>query len=126
MKTFNIFFYTVAAFFLALPAMLYAQDTGVGGGNSDADTFLSSGGEFPLSLKGVSAWVVDFFNFAVVNLLITGCLLAFFWGVTRMIMTEDPAKKVEYRSFMIWGLVGLTIIYSLKGILGVLGRTFFY
>jgi hypothetical protein len=59
------------------------------------------------------------FGFSV--MLIT---LYFLWGVLKYIINLDkPDEREIARRHMIWGLVGLFIIFSIGGILGLLSST---
>lgn len=51
----------------------------------------------------------------------------FFWGLIRYIYNSgDAGGRSEGRDAIIWGLVGLFIIFTLWGILTFLQETFFY
>lgn len=57
--------------------------------------------------------------------------LYFLWGVFKYIYDmNDPEKKTTGRNHMLWGLVGLFIIFSIGGILPlfnkILGGMFLY
>ena len=51
-------------------------------------------------------------------------LLAFFVGITRFILSADETKANEEGKFlMTWGLVAMFVMFSIWGILRLLGRT---
>lgn len=74
----------------------------------------------------------DLFNFFscilranVVSLLITIAMIGFIWGVIQMFINpnNEEARK-QGKSYVIWGLVGLFVIISVWGLVGVLTNTF--
>jgi len=44
------------------------------------------------------------------------CLFYFFWGMVKYIWSEGTSKE-EGRKFMIWGIVGLFVAFSIWGII---------
>lgn len=65
----------------------------------------------------------------IVNPLITLIALAafvlFLWGVVEFIMhAGDETKREEGKQKIIWGLVGLVVIFGAKGIIAIAFNTF--
>ena len=49
----------------------------------------------------------------------------FIWGVTKYVInSSDEAKKEKGRQFMLWGLIALTVMFSIWGLVGIFGSTF--
>jgi hypothetical protein len=49
----------------------------------------------------------------------------FIWGVVQYVINSDEeAKKAKGKEFMIWGIIGLTVMVSVWGLVNVLGSTF--
>ncbi|MBI2610198.1 hypothetical protein HYW53_03405 [Candidatus Giovannonibacteria bacterium] len=47
--------------------------------------------------------------------------ILFFWGVVQFIMNPDSEdKKASGRQHMIWGLIGLAIMFGVNGIIKIL------
>ena len=58
-------------------------------------------------------------------LLAAGAFIAFLWGVVQFIVhAGDEAKRKEGKEAILWGLVGLVIIFGVYGILTLLTGTF--
>ena len=60
-----------------------------------------------------------------------GAFVYFLYGVFRFIVDlNNPEKKTEGKNHLLWGLVGLFIIFSIGGLLpilnGILGGMFSY
>lgn len=54
---------------------------------------------------------------ALVPILITGALVAFFWGLVRYLLAKDGEKGIAgAKNLMIWGLVTLFVMVSVWGI----------
>lgn len=60
-------------------------------------------------------------------LIILGFVVAtlyLFWGIGQMILNADSSKLDEHRKGVIWGVVGLLIMFSVYGILRLVIQTF--
>jgi len=70
--------------------------------------------------------LIDFFNTAVIPLLLSLVLLIFMWGIVRyfFIKREDPASRVEGAKFMMWGVIAFAVIVSMWGLVSLLLNSF--
>jgi hypothetical protein len=57
----------------------------------------------------------------IIWLLTGGAMIMFFWGLAHFILSSDSTVKENGKSHMVWGLVGLFIIFSVWGIIGFVG-----
>ncbi len=58
-------------------------------------------------------------------LLTAGAFVVFLWGIVQFIAgAGDPAKRKVGKDSMLWGLIGLTIIFGAFGIINIALRTF--
>jgi hypothetical protein len=49
----------------------------------------------------------------------------FIWGVVQYVINSDEeAKKAKGKQFMIWGVLGLAIMFSVWGLVNIVGTTF--
>ncbi len=56
----------------------------------------------------------------IVKILFALALMMFLWGVAMFIFNaSDDAKRSEGKKHIIWGLVGMTIMISVTGIISV-------
>lgn len=87
----------------------------------------------PLFAVASSHWtiesIVDKIVSEVLNPLIALLMIlatvVFLWGVIQMLMNPDnEQKRTEGKKHMIWGIIGLTIMVSVWGIVGVLCNFF--
>ena len=70
-------------------------------------------------------YVVCIINKSVIPLIITLALAMFIWGVVQYVINSDEeAKKAKGRQFMIWGIIGLTVMFGVWGLVKILGTTF--
>ncbi len=53
-------------------------------------------------------------------------LVSFIWGVVQffIINADEEAKREQGKQFMIWGIVALTVMLSVWGLVRILGNTF--
>jgi uncharacterized membrane protein YidH (DUF202 family) len=62
---------------------------------------------------------------SVVPLIFTLAVVSFIWGVVQYVINnEEEAKKEKAKSFMIWGIIALTVMVSIWGIVSIVGGTF--
>ncbi len=49
----------------------------------------------------------------------------FFWGVVQYALyPDDEAKKEKGRQYMVWGIIALTVMFTVYGLIRVLKNTF--
>jgi hypothetical protein len=72
-----------------------------------------------------STGVIGFFNLVVVPVIIALAFAAFVWGVVKnfFINGADSASHAKGNQFVLWGLIGLIVIFSVWGILNMLLST---
>lgn len=64
-------------------------------------------------------------NTAVIPLIFALAMAMFIWGVVQFVINSDEeAKKEKGRQFMIWGVIALTVMVSVWGLVAILGNTF--
>jgi len=63
------------------------------------------------------AYIIDLLGPLVVAL----AMLFFFWGTAQFILKFDDKTKEEGKKKMMWGIVALFVIFSITGILNVMG-----
>lgn len=59
-----------------------------------------------------------------IPLLITAALLFFIYGVVKYVIAKNSDDKGEARSVIVRGLIGLFVILSIWGLVGVIQSTF--
>jgi hypothetical protein len=58
-------------------------------------------------------------------LIFSAGFLIFMWGLVQFMMNvENPTKREEGKTHMVWGLVGMLIMCGVYGILALLDNTF--
>jgi len=51
--------------------------------------------------------------------------MVFLWGITKYIFKGDSeGEREKGKQFMIWGIVGLFVMFGVWGIIELLGNTF--
>ena len=97
----------IAAVFL-LPAFAFAQ---IATGSENAQTFFDN----------VKTYIVN----PIITLLALAAFVVFVWGVVDFIRSADDAEKRKTgQQHMIWGIVGLVIIFGANAIIAILKNTF--
>ena len=68
--------------------------------------------------------ITELFLNPIIYLLISLSVMYFFWGLTLFILNADEeGKRVEGRNHMMWGIIGLFIIFSVWGIINIISGT---
>ena len=70
-------------------------------------------------------YVVCIINKSVIPLIISLALAMFIWGVVQYVINDqEEAKRAKGRQFMIWGIIGLTVMFAVWGLVKIIGTTF--
>lgn len=64
-------------------------------------------------------------NRLFVPILIAIAFLTFLWGVYNYFIlgAADPDKRSEGRGFVLWGIIGFVVIFSVWGLVAIVGNT---
>ncbi|MEI7709113.1 MAG: hypothetical protein WCI76_00155 [bacterium] len=95
-----------------------------------ATNLTPAGDTCELGTTGVTfSLLVKFFicniNTAIIPLIFVLAFLMFVWGVVKFTLnSSEEIKKEEGRQFMLWGVVGLTVMVCVWGLVGILANTF--
>jgi hypothetical protein len=71
----------------------------------------------------IGSYILD----PLIALLMTLGLLIFLWGMIQFLLnqrTGEEAKIADGKRHMIWGVIGLLVMVSVYGIMGLIARTF--
>jgi hypothetical protein len=62
---------------------------------------------------------------SVVPLILALAVIMFIWGVVQYVINDqEEAKREKGKQFMIWGIIGLTVMIGIWGLVSILGSTF--
>ncbi|PIR68971.1 hypothetical protein COX93_03405 [Candidatus Nomurabacteria bacterium CG_4_10_14_0_2_um_filter_30_12] len=62
---------------------------------------------------------------SVIPLIFALATVMFIWGVVQYVINnEEDAKREKGKQFMIWGIIALTVMFSVWGLVRILGNTF--
>ena len=81
---------------------------------------------------GTSPKLGDLLNYATcfiyssaIPLIIALAVAMFIWGIVQYVINGDEeAKKAKGKQFMIWGIIGLVVMFGVWGIVKIVGTTF--
>lgn len=77
------------------------------------------------TLGGMFTYITCTINKTVIPLIFAIAMVTFIWGVVQFALNaDDTEKKAKARDFMIWGIIGLTVMIGVWGLVKVLGATF--
>ena len=70
-------------------------------------------------------WGTCIISSAIIPLLFAAALVAFIYGVVQYVINANNSeKRKEGSQYMVWGIVGLFVMISVWGLVGVLSNTF--
>ena len=76
-------------------------------------------------LQDLLSYISCTINRSVIPLIFSLAVLMFVWGVVQYVINSDEeAKKEKGRDFMIWGIIALTVMFSIWGLVRILGNSF--
>lgn len=61
---------------------------------------------------------------SIIPLLFALAVLVFVWGAVKSIRAEGSEERAEGRKFMLWGVIALAVMFSVWGLVDILGKTF--
>lgn len=70
--------------------------------------------------------IIAVINLVIIPLLVGAAFLVFIWGVVNYFFLHagEEEKRREARSFALWGVLGLVLLFSLWGVVNILLDTF--
>jgi hypothetical protein len=76
-------------------------------------------------LQDLLCYVTRIINDSIIPLIFSLAVLMFVWGVVQYVInSSEEAKKEKGRQFMLWGIIALTVMVSIWGLVGILTATF--
>ncbi len=71
-------------------------------------------------------YITCLINSAVIPLIFALATVMFIWGVVQffIIGANEEAKREQGKQFIIWGVIALTVMISIWGLVGIVGGTF--
>lgn len=78
------------------------------------------------NFQGLLGYVTCIINKSIIPLIFSIAVVMFIWGAVNffIINADEEAKRAQGRQFMIWGIIALTVMLSVWGLVGILGNTF--
>lgn len=80
---------------------------------------------FAQYIGGGSTGIIGLLNVVVAPVISALAFAVFIWGVVNYFFLSggDEAKREEGRKFVLWGLIGLVVLFSVWGFLNILLST---
>lgn len=77
-------------------------------------------------LQGYANTIVGIINGLLVPVLMAVAFLVFIWGVYNYFIlgADNEDKRKEGRKFVFWSIIGFAVIFSVWGLVGIVGSTF--
>lgn len=78
-----------------------------------------------MTFKAFAESIVGIFNTIVVPVILALAFLVFVWGVVNyfFIHGADETSRGEGRQFILWGIIGMVVMFSVWGLVNVLLST---
>jgi hypothetical protein len=89
---------------------------------TSSDTCENSAGNF----QGLVKFIICLINNSIIPLFFAIAIMMFIWGAVKffIINADEEAQRDQGKQFMIWGIIALTVMTTVWGIVGILGSTF--
>ena len=76
-------------------------------------------------LQDVVCYIVFIINRSIIPLIFAIAIALFVWGVVQYVINADSEeKRKKGKQFMIWGIIALTVMLSVWGLVKIVGGTF--
>lgn len=76
-------------------------------------------------LQDLLSYISCIINGSVIPVIFGLAIVMFIWGVVQYVINSDEeAKKAKGKQFMIWGIIGLTVMVGIWGLVKIVGSTF--
>ncbi len=96
-----------------------ANNGGTVTGNSCSDIYAGEGG-----VEGFVDYLGCLLARSVVPVLFALAFVVFLWGVVQFIMNSaDEAERAKGKQFMLWGIIGLFVMFSVWGLVSIIQKT---
>lgn len=77
------------------------------------------------SVSSILNWASCTLIKSVIPLLFTLATAAFIWGIIQYFLNpENEEKRTKGKEYLVWGIIGLFVMISIWGLVGVLSDTF--
>ncbi len=115
----------VAAVFMLGTGHVFAANTVSGYCASGVpDAPLSGGANTTSKVGDVVKFVACFLEQSIIPFLFALAIGVFVYGMVKFIGTQDSSEREQGKQFMLWGIVSLAVMFSIWGLVGLLGDTF--
>jgi len=79
---------------------------------------------FGKTLTDVINNTTDILALSIIKLIFALAVVYFMWGVVQYMLYPDGESKDKGKQMMIWGLIALTVMFAVYGLINILGNTF--
>ncbi len=80
---------------------------------------------FAQFVGGGPTGIIGIMNLVIVPIIFALAFLVFLWGVMNyfFIHSDDEGKRAEGRQFILWGIIGMAVLFSVWGFVNLLLST---
>lgn len=77
-------------------------------------------------LQDLLCYITNIINNSIIPLIFALATVMFVWGVVQFFIlgADDVEKRKQGKQFLIWGIIALTVMLSVWGLVNILGATF--
>lgn len=120
MKIKKFIFIAILFSFVAIPTLSLAQSVSLNPDSPTACTLVDRP-----KLGEVFNYITCLIAKSVIPLIFALAVAMFIWGVVMYVInSNEEAKKAKGKQFMIWGIIALTVMVCVWGLVAILGNTF--
>ena len=75
-------------------------------------------------LQDLLSYITCIIGKSVIPLIFVLAVAMFVWGVVQYVINDSEEAKKKGKNFMIWGIIALTVMVSVWGLVAIVGTTF--
>ena len=112
-----------ASMLLSIPGVVFAAPLSTASAycaTGVPDTVFGGSGKFDSAVK----FVVCFLEQFIVPFLFAIAVVVFFWGMVKFMSTNDTAEREQGKQVMLWGVIGLAVMFCVWGLVYLFSSTF--
>ncbi len=92
--------------------------------SSSSSNLSCSVGQEP-TIASIFDYMLCIINRSIIPLIFGLATLLFIWGVVKFVLnTDNESEREKGKEFMIWGIIALTVMITVWGIVNLLGSSF--
>lgn len=78
--------------------------------------------QYDFDLFGLGNYLIDLIKNVALYLIFSLAIIFFLWNILMFI--KDPSKVKDSGKYILWGILALTVMFTIYGLIGLVAETF--